>query len=201
MNCKNCGAPVDGHIACPKCGQLVDFTGSMSTPQPRSNYGISWGNEEPKIEEVNATPVEPVEKIETPVEEKVVVPVVEEKKEEPRLDTSEPASERLSIFDTFSEALNDIAEDMVEISDEIKSDLADEPEPYTYKENKYEFSGNSNSIEPDRNALDDIADKLKASESAPLIIVFGVMGLIAIICFAVGSTGSHDYTQTIPFAT
>ena len=27
MNCKNCGAPVDGHIICPKCGQIVDFSG------------------------------------------------------------------------------------------------------------------------------------------------------------------------------
>ena len=73
MNCKNCGAPVDGHIACPKCGQLVDFTGSISNTPVRTSYGISWGAEE---ETPAAKPIsEPVE--DTKVESVVEQPVVE----------------------------------------------------------------------------------------------------------------------------
>ena len=139
MNCKNCGAPVDGHIICPKCGQIVDFSGGVSKPEPRSNYGIDWGTEEtpaatpevestkeikeePVVEQVKDEPVEPV--AENSVKS---APVVAES----RTDTSEDESEDISIFDTFSEAMNDIAEDVLEVGDDMKEDIADAVENIT----------------------------------------------------------------------
>jgi len=191
MNCKNCGAPVDGHIACPKCGQLVDFTGSISNTPARTSYGINWGTEEetPAAKPVSEALAKPEEKktvveveaqakpeeqpvvdvqakleekkqvVETPVgseavkpePEKPVVetsvkpepeqPIVETSdKSEPvkpesatptpavaesKTDTSEDESENISIFDTFSEAMKDIAEDVLEVGDDMKEDIAD----------------------------------------------------------------------------
>lgn len=142
MNCKNCGAPVDGHIACPKCGRIVDFSGGVSKPEPRTSYGINWGTEEtpaatPEVElakenKAEATSVsnqvfEPV--TEEPVAENSVktAPFVAES----RTDTSEDESEDISIFDTFSEAMYDIAEDVLEVGDDMKEDIADAVENIT----------------------------------------------------------------------
>ena len=215
MNCKNCGAPVDGHIACPKCGQLVDFSGGVSQSEPRSSYGIDWGaaetpaatagvesakenKVEPVVEQVKDESVEPVvelakeakTKVENSVEEISIKqeqeienkaeatsvskqvfepanntkvepvtgkPVVEAKAKtedkpviettekpvaensvktapvvaESRTDTSEDESEDISIFDTFSEAMKDIAEDVLEVGDDMKEDIADAVENIT----------------------------------------------------------------------
>ena len=176
MNCKNCGAPVDGHIACPKCGQLVDFSGGVSQSEPRSSYGIDWGaaetpaatagvesakenKVEPVVEQVKDESVEPVvelakeaktkvensveeisikqeQEIENKAEDKPVIettekPVAENSVKtapvvaESRTDTSEDESEEISIFDTFSEAMKDIAEDVLEVGDDMKEDIAD----------------------------------------------------------------------------
>ena len=160
MNCKNCGAPVDGHIACPKCGQLVDFSGGVSQSEPRSNYGIDWGTEEtpaatagvesakenkvePVVEQVKVEPVtgKPVVETKAKTEDKPVIETtVKTEPEEPvaensvktasvvaesRTDTSEDESENISIFDTFSEAMKDIAEDVLEVGDDMKEDIAD----------------------------------------------------------------------------
>ena len=166
MNCKNCGAPVDGHIACPKCGQIVDFTGSISNTPARTSYGINWGTEEetPAAKPVSEAQAKPEEQsvvdvqakleekkqvVETPVgseavkpepEKPVVETSVKPESEKPvaensvktapvvaesRTDTSEDESENISIFDTFSEAMKDIAEDVLEVGDDMKEDIAD----------------------------------------------------------------------------
>ena len=158
MNCKNCGAPVDGHIACPKCGQLVDFTGSISNTPVRTSYGISWGAEEEtpaakpisepvedtKVESVVEQPVVEVQakadetkpEVETSVKPEPTKPGVETSvKPEPtkpapviaelKTDTSEDESEELSIFDTLGEAMDNIAEEVLDVSDDIKEDIAD----------------------------------------------------------------------------
>ena len=160
MNCKNCGAPVDGHIACPKCGQLVDFSGGVSQSEPRSSYGINWGTAETPaatvgvesakenkvesvVEQVKVEPVtgKPVVETKAKTEDKPVIETtVKTEPEEPvaensvktasvvaesRTDTSEDESENISIFDTFSEAMKDIAEDVLEVGDDMKEDIAD----------------------------------------------------------------------------
>ncbi|WP_294239944.1 hypothetical protein [Pseudobutyrivibrio sp.] len=169
MNCKNCGAPVDGHIACPKCGQLVDFTGGISNTPARTSYGINWGTADTPaatagvelakenkaeatsvskqvFEPANNTKVEPVTGkpivetkaktedkpvIETTVKTELEKPVAENSVKtapvvtESRTDTSEDESEDISIFDTFSEAMKDIAEDVLEVGDDMKEDIAD----------------------------------------------------------------------------
>lgn len=155
MNCKNCGAPVDGHIACPKCGQLVDFSGEVSQSEPRSSYGINWGTAEtptatagvesakenkvePVVEQVKVEPVtgKPVVETKAKTEDKPVIettekPVADNSVKtapvvaESRTDTSEDESENISIFDTFSEAMKDIAEDVLEVGDDMKEDIAD----------------------------------------------------------------------------
>lgn len=160
MNCKNCGAPVDGHIACPKCGQLVDFSGGVSQSEPRSSYGINWGTAETPaatagvesakenkvesvVEQVKDEPVtgKPVVETKAKTEDRPVIettvktepekPVAENSVKtapvvaESRTDTSEDESENISIFDTFSEAMKDIAEDVLEVGDDMKEDIAD----------------------------------------------------------------------------
>lgn len=111
MNCKNCGAPVDGHIACPKCGQIVDFSGGVSKPEPRSSYGINWGTEEETpaakpVSEAQAKPEEqPVVDVQAKLEEKkqvVETPVgseaVKPEPEKPVVETSvKPEPEQLIV--------------------------------------------------------------------------------------------------------
>lgn len=174
MNCKNCGAPVDGHIACPKCGQLVDFT-SQTSYTPRTNYGISWGAEEektptvePKVEPVKETTVEPVK--ETPVE-----PVVE-KKEEPRLDTSD-ISDAIKPSYTY---------------DDIKKEK--EPEPYKYKENKYEYK-DADSYEAKRR-LTDFASR-GTDDSSAVKVAFSVFFMIAALCVGVSKIGDNSNTSDL----
>ena len=184
MNCKNCGAPVDGHIACTKCGQLVDFSGGISQSEPRSSYGINWGTEETpaatsEVESTKEIKAEPVadNSVKT-------APVVAES----RTDTSENESEDTAIFATFSEAMNDIAEDMVAIGDDMKEDIAaedKEEEPYRYKENKYEFSGsakssgtyNSGTYNNSKKNNDDVDSKPTAF-SLFLFFAFIIMALV-----------------------
>ncbi|MBR5649460.1 zinc ribbon domain-containing protein [Pseudobutyrivibrio sp.] len=281
MNCKNCGTPVDGHIACPKCGQLVDFTGSISNTSVRTSYGISWEAEEEtpaakpisepvedtKVESVVEQPVvevqakteekkavvaeqakpeeQPVVEVQTKAEEKSILEtsvksepeklvvetsvkpeseklVVENKENtappvvESKTDTSEDESEDISIFDTFSEAMNDIAEDMVAIGDEMKEDIADvvanisdaiasaypeedddeeieeepyqqkEEEPYQYKENKYEFSGSTSSFGAQKSSKS-IDDSV---ESKPLMVALATF--VGLIVLAMGAASINN---------
>lgn len=142
MNCKNCGAPVDGHIACPKCGRIVDFSGGVSKPEPRTSYGINWGTEETPAATAGVELAKENKAEATSVSNQVFEPVTEEPVAEnsvktapfvaeSRTDTSEDESEDISIFDTFSEAMNDIAEDVLEVGDDMREDIADAVENIT----------------------------------------------------------------------
>ena len=211
MNCKNCGTPVDGHIACPKCGQLVDFTGSISNTPVRTGYGINWGAEEetPAAKPVEETSVKPET---TKPEPTKPAPVVAELK----TDTSEDESEELSIFDTLGEAMDNIAEEVLDVSDDIKEDIADvvanisdaiasaypeedddeeieeepyqqkEEEPYQYKENKYEFSGSTSSFGAQKSSksIDD------SVESKPLMVALATF--VGLIVLAMGAASTNN---------
>lgn len=211
MNCKNCGAPVDGHIACPKCGQLVDFTGSISNTPARTSYGINWGAEEetPAAKPVEETSVKPEP---TKPEPAKPAPVVAESK----TDTSEDESEELFIFDTLGEAMDNIAEEVLDVSDDIKEDIADvvanisdaialaypeedddeeieeepyqqkEEEPYQYKENKYEFSGSTSyfGAQKSSKSIDD------SVESKPLMVALATF--VGLIVLAMGAASTNN---------